>query len=84
MHAAEDVAPELVGAEQVMPRTGDCDGVNVCASGSCGAISGAKTAITIQASAIAAPMIASGWRHVGRDQRGGAPTRAGAAASAVT
>ena len=39
--------------------------MNVWASGSDGAISGAKTAITIQAAAITMPVIASGWRRPG-------------------
>ena len=45
---------------------GGCDGGKLCASGSCGAINGAKIAITIQASAIALPASASGCRHAGR------------------
>ena len=51
--------------------------MNVWASGSAGAISGAKTAITIQAAAITSPMIASGWRRPGLDAAG-AVTRSAA------
>ncbi len=39
------------------------DAGKLCASGFEGAMSGAKTAITIQANAITVPAIASGCRH---------------------
>ena len=57
---AEHVAAELVGAEQVLPATGALQRREVLASGSYGASSGAKMAITIQAPAIVMPTIASG------------------------
>ena len=44
---------------------GPTDAVNVCASGSAGAISGANTASTIQAATITRPTTASGWRRPG-------------------
>ena len=47
---------------EVRPRRA-LRGREVRASGSCGAISGAKTAITSHATASTTPMIASGWRH---------------------
>ena len=53
--AAEHVAAELVGAEQVVPATGPARSRTFCASGLSGAISGAKIAIRIQATAITAP-----------------------------
>ena len=44
-------------------QDGLCAGGAVWASGSCGAISGAKIAIRIHATAMTMPMIASGWRQ---------------------
>ena len=74
MHAAEDVAAELVRSERVVASDGAASGGEVLRERDrAGAISGAKIAITIQATAITSPTIASGWRQAavmrGRRQR---------------
>ena len=54
-------------------REGASKGANCCASGSCGATSGAKIAASSQASAIAAPVSASGCRQRRTDAVAAAP-----------
>ena len=78
--AAEDVAAELVGAEEVLPGRGLSAARTSCASGSYGAISGAKIGDHEPDDRDRRrPMTASGWRQAGRRGTAAATGRAGAA-----